>query len=274
MTKQKLLILSFLRAISTTMAAQKVFELPLWPDGTPNRNGLPSDTAKVHVYLPNEQIATGRAIVIFPGGAYSTLNIEHEGNHWAEFFNNLGIAAIVVKYRMPNGNEEVPVSDAEEAMRLIRRNAPKWHIRSDYVGVMGSGTGGHLAAILSTQAQKSAKPDFQILYYPVITMLPEYAHHEAHDNFFGKNSRKKLEQKYSADMHVTRLTPRAFIVLCDDDAVVQPANGLNYYTELYRHDVPASLHIYPDGGHGWGAKVGFKYHLEMIMELKAWLKSF
>ena len=139
---------------------------------------------------------------------------------------------------------------------------------------MGFSAGGHLASTIATHSVKDAKPNFQILFYPVITMDPAFTHKGSHDNFLGASARKKKEQEYSNDAQVTRATPRAFIALSDDDEVVVPANGFNYYLECYRHDVPASLHIYPSGGHGWGIRDSFKYHLEMELELRAWLRSF
>ena len=184
------------------------------------------------------------------------------------------MGGLLQQYRMPHGKYEVPISDAEEAMRLVRRNAAKWHIRANDVGIMGFSAGGHLASTIATHAVKGAKPDFQILFYPVITMDPAYTHKGSHDNLLGKEAKKKLEDKYSNDMQVTRVTPRAFIALSDDDHAVVPANGVNYYIECYRHDVPASLHVYPSGGHGWGIRDSFKYHVEMELELRAWLQSF
>lgn len=175
---------------------------------------------------------------------------------------------------MPHGEKDVPISDAEEAIRLVRRNAANWNINPDDVGIMGSSAGGHLASTVATHAAKDARPDFQILFYPVITMMPDITHKGSHDNLLGSNARKKDENSYSNDLHVSRMTPRAFIALSDDDRVVLPANGVNYYIELYRHDVPATLHVYPSGGHGWGNRDSFKYHNEMQLELKAWLRSF
>lgn len=132
--------------ITLAASAQSAFELPLWPQGTPNDNGDKQDTAKVFVYLPDSKAATGRAIVICPGGGYCMLAMEHEGKQWAPFFNNMGIATIVLKYRMPHGNKEVPFTDAEAAMKLVRANARKWHIDPNNVGIMGSSAGGHWAA--------------------------------------------------------------------------------------------------------------------------------
>lgn len=261
-------------AVSAAMAAQQQFDINLWSAKAPNSNGNMQDTAKVRVYLPKASEATGRAVVICPGGGYQHLAMQHEGYEWGAFFNNMGIAAIVLKYRMPNGNHEVPIADAEEAMRTVRRNAKAWNIKPQEVGIMGFSAGGHLASTIATHSTDEAKPDFQILFYPVITMLPDITHRGSHDNLLGKEPKRKLEREYSNDMAVSRTTPRAFIALSDDDHTVLPANGLSYYNELYRHDVPASIHIFPSGGHGWGIRDSFKYHIEMELLLRAWLRSF
>lgn len=256
------------------MMAQKSFETTLWDGKMPNATGDNDDVPSVKVYLPAERQATGRAVVICPGGGYENLCMDKEGNDWAPFFNDMGIAAIVLKYRMPHGVTQAPISDAEQAVKLVRANAKNWNINTNDVGIMGFSAGGHLASTVATHAKGEAKPDFQILFYPVITMNPAYTHMGSHDNLLGKSAKKKAEQTYSNDMQVTRATPRACILLADDDEVVLPINGVNYYTELYRHDVPASLYVFPDGGHGFGMSTGFKYHVEMLLDLRAWLRSF
>lgn len=255
-------------------AAQLKFDMKVWPNGAPNDNGDRNDTAKVTVFLPAEKEATGRAVVICPGGGYVNLAMWHEGIGWAPYFNRMGIAAIVLKYRMPRGHSDVPLSDAQEAMRIVRRNARSWHINPNDIGIMGFSAGGHLASSLATMGAKDALPNFQILFYPVITMVPGYTHQGSHDNLLGSKAGKKEERQYSTDTQVTRLTPRAFIALSDDDRVVPPANGVNYYMELYRHDVPATLHVYPSGGHGYGIGEDFKYHIDMEQNLRSWLESF
>lgn len=274
MKKLKTIISAVVFLASATAFAQKNQEFVLWPNGAPTSNGVDTDTAKVYVSLPNAKRATGRCIVICPGGGYSHLAMNHEGHDWAPFFNNMGIATVVLKYRMPHGVHEVPLEDAEEAMRLVRRNAKQWNINPDQVGIMGSSAGGHLASTLATRSKGDAAANFQILFYPVITMDPSFTHLGSHDNLLGKDAKKKLEREYSNDVQVTRVTPRAFIVLSDDDHAVLPANGVNYYFECYRHDVPASLHVYPTGGHGWGIRTSFAFHLEMMQELRTWLNSF
>lgn len=272
-TKSILSLFAMLFATATAFAAEP-FDIDLWPKKAPNSNGIKNDTARVRVFLPDARHATGRAVVICPGGAYHKLALNHEGYDWAPFFNDMGIAAVVLTYRMPHGKREVPFSDAEEAMRLVRRNAKEWHINPDDVGIMGFSAGGHLASTVATRSKGDAAPNFQILFYPVITMMPGFTHQGSHDNLLGKGNRKKLEREYSNDMQVTRSTPRACILLSDDDTVVQPINGVNYYIECYRHDIPATLHVYPSGGHGYGMNSSFRYHIEMLLDLKAWLRSF
>lgn len=256
--------------------------MELWPNGAPNTNGDDKDKAELTVYLPDAKKATGRAVVCCPGGGYTHLAMDHEGHQWASFFNNQGIALIVLKYRMPHGDRFVPISDAEEAMKTVRRNAVAWHINPSDVGIMGFSAGGHLASTIATHSTGDAAPNFQILFYPVITMDPGYTHKGSRDNFLGtfgdgkkdQKEMKKLEADYSNDLQVNRTTSRAFLALSDDDKAVPAANGFNYYQQLYKHDVPASIHIYPTGGHGWGYRESFAFHYNVIFELKAWLESF
>lgn len=278
MTNLKSVLTTLLLAFSATAFSQKGITMEVWPNGAPNANGDDKDKAELIVYLPDAKKATGRAIVCCPGGGYSHLAMDHEGHQWATFFNNQGIALIVLKYRMPHGNYVVPISDAEQAMKIVRQNAAEWHIDTHNVGIMGFSAGGHLASTIATHSKGDAAPDFQILFYPVITMDLGFTHKGSHDNLLGTNHDKKklrkLEAEYSNDQQVNRTTPRAFLALSDDDKAVPAANGFGYYQQLYKHDVPASIHIYPSGGHGWGYRESFAYHYQMVFELKAWLQSF
>ena len=274
MRTRKLLLTLSLFIAATYASAQQAFDVNLWNGRAPHDTGVAADTAKVRVFLPAAKRATGRAVVICPGGGYDHLAWRNEGTDWAPFFNDMGIAAIVLKYRMPHGVKEAPRSDAEQAMRLVRKNAQAWHVNRDDIGIMGFSAGGHLASTVATESRGDAKANFQILFYPVITMMPGYTHKGSHDNLLGKKPGKSTEREYSTDKQVSRATPRAFILLSDDDTVVPPANGVSYYLELYRHDVPASLHVYPSGNHGFGFNSSFRYHVEMRLELQAWLRSF
>ena len=282
MKSLKSIISMLLLACSASAFSQKGTTMELWPNGAPNTNGDDKDKAELTVYLPDAKKATGRAVVCCPGGGYTHLAMDHEGHQWASFFNNQGIALIVLKYRMPHGDRLVPISDAEEAMKTVRRNAAAWHINPSDVGIMGFSAGGHLASTIATHSTGDAAPNFQILFYPVITMDPGYTHKGSRDNFLGtfgdgkkdQKEMKKLEADYSNDLQVNRTTSRAFLALSDDDKAVPAANGFNYYQQLYKHDVPASIHIYPTGGHGWGYRESFAFHYNVIFELKAWLESF
>ena len=179
---------------------------------------------------------------------------------------------------MPHGNREIPIADAEEAIKTVRKNAVEWHIDRNDIGIMGFTAGGHLASTIATHSKGEAAPNFQILFYPVITMDPGFTHKGSHDAFLGtdlsKKDQKKLEFEYSNELQANRTTSRAFLALSDDDKVVPAINGFNYYQQLYKHDVPASIHIYPTGGHGWGYRESFAFHYQMLFELKAWLESF
>lgn len=278
----KMVISAMLLACSAATFAQKGTVMDLWPDGPAVMSADDKDKAEVTVYLPDAKKATGRAVVCCPGGGYQHLAMDHEGHQWAPFFNTQGIALIVLKYRMPHGNRQVPISDAEEAVKMVRSHAAEWHINPNDIGIMGFSAGGHLASTIATHAKGDAAPNFQILFYPVITMDLGYTHKGSHDNLLGKapedkkalKEYKKLEFEFSNDLQVNRTTPRAFLALSDDDKAVPAANGFNYYQQLYKHDVPASIHIYPTGGHGWGYRETFAYHYQMVFELKGWLQSF
>lgn len=228
----------------------------------------------LRVFLPAPELATGRAVVACPGGGYSGLAVNHEGYDWAPYFNKQGIVLIVLKYRMPKGDRTLPISDAEAAMKMVRDSADVWNLNPNDIGIMGSSAGGHLASTIATHAPEALRPNFQILFYPVITMDKSFTHMGSHDNLLGKDASADLEKEFSNEKQVTKETPRAFIVYSDDDKVVPPANGVNYYLALNKKGVPSVLHIYPTGGHGWGIREDFLYKSEMQNELTSWLRSF
>ncbi|MCE8949305.1 GDSL-type esterase/lipase family protein [Bacteroides thetaiotaomicron] len=228
----------------------------------------------LRVFLPAPELATGRAVVACPGGGYSGLAVNHEGYDWAPYFNKQGIALIVLKYRMPKGDRTLSISDAEAAMKMVRDSADVWNLNPNDIGIMGSSAGGHLASTIATHAPEALRPNFQILFYPVITMDKSFTHMGSHDNLLGKDASADLEKEFSNEKQVTKETPRAFIVYSDDDKVVPPANGVNYYLALNKKGVPSVLHIYPTGGHGWGIREDFLYKSEMQNELTSWLRSF
>ena len=176
---------------------------------------------------------------------------------------------------MPKGGyKEVPFSDAEEALRVVRDSAVIWNINPNDVGIMGFSAGGHLASTIATHSAFDVRPNFQILFYPVITMDKKYTHMGSHNNLLGSDASAELEERYSNEKQVTKDTPRAFIVYSDDDKSVPPANGVNYYFALNANGVPTTLHVYPSGGHGWGIRESFLYKNLMLDELSAWLNTF
>ncbi|MCH5346071.1 MAG: alpha/beta hydrolase fold domain-containing protein [Muribaculaceae bacterium] len=226
------------------------------------------------VYLPDEKVATGRMVVAFPGGGYHALAMGREGLDWAPFFNKLGIGLAVVAYTMPDHRKFVPMNDAIAALKTVRDSAATWGINPRDVGIMGSSAGGHLAATVSTLAGPLERPDFQILLYPVISMQDDITNIITRRNLLGNDPADDDKTVFSGEMAASWETPRAFIALSDDDTVVDPRNASRYYEALRRSGVPASLHIYPSGNHGWGIREDFLYKNQMLEELRLWLESF
>ncbi len=269
--------------ISTITVAQKSIELPLWPDGVPNSNGLSGEETipyakhisnvsvpTLSVYLPAKP--NGMMVIACPGGGYGLLSMEYEGHAAASWFCTQGVAYAVLKYRMPNGNKDVPISDLQQAIRLVRSKAAEWHLNPKRIGVMGASAGGHLASTVATHYDAETRPDFQILLYPVVTML-EGTHAGSRNALLGRDASRQLLEEYSNELHVTADTPPAFIALSADDRAVSPANSLNYFNALQQKGVRSEMHIYPSGGHGWGFKDTFKYKTEWTLALKNWLRE-
>ncbi len=191
----------------------------------------------------------GLAVVACPGGGYIRLAMNHEGHDMADWFNAQGITYAVLKYRMPNGHSDVPLSDAHQAIRLMREHANEWHIQK--VGMMGASAGGHLASTAATHYTAGTRPDFQILFYPVISMNPSNCHKGSRNNLLGKSPSEEPARLYSNELQVTGDTPPAFIMHSSDDEAVPVSNSVSYYLALVKNKVPASLHTYPIGSHGW-----------------------
>ncbi|WP_455591162.1 N-acetylmuramoyl-L-alanine amidase-like domain-containing protein [Bacteroides sp.] len=275
----------FALILTTSLYAQSPMEITLWPDGVPNNNGLQGNEKELEpnrisnvtvptltVYRP--QKPNGVAIIMCPGGGYTRLAMDHEGYDMAPWFNSQGITYAVLKYRMPNGHSDVPLSDAEQAVRIVRQHVEAWEVNPSFVGIMGASAGGHLASTLATHySSEETRPDFQILLYPVITMDKSYTHMGSHDNLLGKTASAEQEKKFSNELQVNGKTPKAFIALSSDDNAVPAANGVNYYMALVNNEVPASLHTYPIGGHGWGFRDRFVYKHQWTTELEKWLQQ-
>ncbi|MCI9844711.1 alpha/beta hydrolase [Flavobacterium pectinovorum] len=237
------------------------------------------------VFLPKEAKSNQTAVLIFPGGGYSHLSMDKEGTKVAEWLNTLGITAFVLKYRLPSDlimkNKSVgPLQDAQEAIRYMRSNAVKWNIDPKKIGTIGFSAGGHLASTLATHFDDkvyesnfntSARPDFSILIYPVISMENNITHKGSQTNLLGKDPSQALIDNFSNDKKITPQTPPTFLVHASDDSAVLPENSINYYLGLKRKNIPAELHIYEIGGHGFG--LGVKDTSQFwTNDCKEWLK--
>jgi acetyl esterase/lipase len=240
----------------------------------------------MRAYIVAKEKANGTAVIICPGGGYARLAIDHEGYQVAEWLNTLGISAFVLKYRLPHDSvmrdkQTGPLADAQEAMRFVRRHAKEWGINPSQIGVMGFSAGGHLASTLSTHyADKvyectdsvSARPDFSVLVYPVITM-GEFTHKGSCQNLLGKNPDSISIVKFSNEKQVNEKTPRAFLVHSFDDKTVPVQNSINYFLSLKKYNIPSELHIYEKGGHGYGLAVGKGSESAWPEALKNWLRQ-
>jgi acetyl esterase/lipase len=221
---------------------------------------------KLQVFLPAAGKATGAAVVVCPGGGYLHLAFTHEGTDVAKMLNDMGIAAFVLKYRLPNDETMVdksigPLQDAQRAIQLVRQRAGEWGVDPAKVGIMGFSAGGHLAstagthfdqAVIGNPGNISLRPDFMILLYPVISFEDSIAHRGSRDNLIGLNPDAALVRKYSNELQVTAQTPPTFLVHAGDDKVVPIATSLHFYEALQANGVPAEMHVYPKGGHGFG----------------------
>ena len=254
-----------LAALALTLWGQtaRKFTVNITPDGASNMVG----------YLPDEP--SGRAVVALPGGGYTHLAMDHEGHDWAPYFNQQGIAYFVLTYRMPKGDRSIPLSDAQNAIRTVRDSADVWGINPLDVGIMGSSAGGHLASTIATHTPYALRPDFQILFYPVITM-GRGTHQGSLEGLLGEErTNQALVSLFSNERQVrSHVTPPAILLLSSDDGLVPPVpNAIAYYTAMRNAGNSCALHIYPTGGHGYGFMPFFAYHDQMLSDLSAWLDN-
>jgi acetyl esterase/lipase len=275
--KISFLFLFSILLLSGVSAQDKV--LKVWPEGALNDNGMtkPEETfrkyhvrnvseAVMYVYLPPKEKNTGVAIVICPGGGYSFEAMDYEGYDIAKWLNTLGITGVVLKYRLPYGHADVPSSDGKQAIRIIRENAKEWGINPKKVGIAGFSAGGHLASTVGTHfdygdknstsatARFSSRPDFMLLLYPVISLKEEFGHMGSRINLIGKGNNWELVKEYSNELQVTPETPPAFIAVADDDELVPARNSVEFYLALNKNSVPAELHVFAEGQHGFFLK--------------------
>lgn len=244
----------------------------------------------IAVFLPSKQNATGQAVIICPGGGYEYLSYDWEGTDIAKLLNAKGIAAFVLKYRLPGSKSNIvpylsPLMDAQRAVRVVRANAARWNIKKDNIGIMGFSAGGHLASTAATHfdegnknaadtiEQQSCRPDFAVLVYPVITMSKPVMHTGSRNNLIGTNPDSSLAKKYSAERQVTKNTPPSFLVHALDDEAVPVENSLLFYQAMKDNGVSGELHVYSKGGHGFALAIGKGYLETWTDRLTDWLRS-
>ena len=276
----------------TTMQAQDL-TIKLWDNATaPHSNGFSGEDkdegqerisntniAELFIYEANPAKATGQAVVICPGGGYRLLAMGHEGHDYAKWMAENGITTAVLKYRLPNTTPQVPMEDAAEALRYMREEyRGKASIKQ--LGIMGFSAGGHLAASTAvgclkangdTSARAALRPDFAVLFYPVITGNPSQMHKGSYDKLLGSDRTQELTDKWSPELVAGKDAPQTLLILSSDDATVPPINSTKFYNTLKELGVPASITILPSGGHGWGFRDTFKYKAIWQEAMSQWL---
>lgn len=263
-----------------TATTQAQVTWPLYPNGIPNskptseketvevRNGITLigkiSTPTLTLYRPAKP--NGTAVIICPGGGYWINASVHEGSDVAKKLNKWGITAFVLKYRIPNDatmeNKEIgPLQDAQQAIKVVRERSKELGIDPTRVGMMGFSAGGHLAstagthfsnAVIDNQEKTNLRPDFLILIYPVISFQGSVGHIGSRDQLIGKNPSQQKINEYSNELHISAQTPPSFLVHTSDDDGVLPENSILFYQQLIKNKVPAELHLYQTGGHGFG----------------------
>lgn len=305
MTMKSLQLTYFIMLFMLFDAQCQTQEIDLWPDGVPNsknsndyiENQLFKDSLIQKIYNVTNPTLTlfkpenpnGLSIIICPGGGYSYLTMNKEGFKVAAWLNTLGITAFVLKSRLPSDSIMIDksigsVQDAQRAIRYVRANSEELELNPKKIGIMGFSAGGHLAASVSTLYAEefykplenvSARPDFSILIYPVISMEDGITHKGSRMNLLGEIVSDEMKQKFSLEKQVNSLTPPTFLVHASDDRSVPIENSINYFNELKKHEVSVEMHVYPNGGHGFGLgslgttkhwRESCEYWLEFIFE--------
>lgn len=268
MLRQPFLTLVLSLLMATQLPAQSEPDtLLLWPEGAPGALGNdPHDRPMLIRYPAPPEIATGAAVVVYPGGGYSNLAMDHEGHQIARWLNSFGVSAYIVTYRLGKDGyrHPVPMHDGQRALRTVRANAMPWKIDPKRVGVLGFSAGGHLASTLGThfdagQAdaadpidQVSSRPDFMVLLYPVINFTEEYQHAGSRKMLLGEDADSALVASLSNETQVKANTPPTFLVHTSEDSSVPPQNSVYFYLALHEKGIPVEMHIYEKGRHGLG----------------------
>ncbi|MDQ6480961.1 alpha/beta hydrolase [Dyadobacter sp. LHD-138] len=262
-------------SVSLSCFAQK--EMPLYPGKIPNSTSAANEETTVKgvvrnvskptlsVFLPEAGTANGASVIICPGGGYGVLVIEREGFEVARAFNKMGITAFVLKYRLPSDktleDKSIgPLQDAQQAIKTVRERAREWKLDVSKIGIMGFSAGGHLAStagthfsdpLIENKSGTSLRPDFMILIYPVISFLDAQGHKGSRANLIGQSPTEEKIKYFSSELQVQQSTPPTFLTHAGDDTVVPVPNSLMFYEALNKNKIPADLHLYSKGEHGY-----------------------
>ena len=293
--KKLLLTMAILGTMTLSAEAQEKGRTPYYEDEkiviwdnqkAPHSNGLEGEAydskpyrlvntteAIMYIYHADKEKATGQSVVICPGGGYAKLSMDQEGYLMAQWLAKNGITGVVLEYRLPNGHKEVPLEDVVEAIRIVRKKAKKWNLDPAKVGVMGFSAGGHLAASASNIPAVEDRPNFSILFYPVLTVGDFNTHRGSFRNLLGKKHTEAEANEWAMDKIASEQTPPTILLLSDDDTTVPAAGAALYYAALRYHGVKAAMYVFPEGGHGWGNYDKFSYQKEWQHLLLRWLKE-
>jgi acetyl esterase/lipase len=290
----KLTLGLFLLGAVALLAEPRVIEL--WPEGVPGAKpgGGEEYIEDERVYNVQRPTLTffpaekpnGTAVIICPGGGYTRLAISKEGTGVAGMLNQLGVTTFVLKYRLKEYGQPAPLQDVLRAVRIVRSRAAEFGVRADRIGVFGSSAGGHVAACAVTMSDDpagktgheldavSARPDFAGLQYPVITMRRPFAHAGSRRNLVGENAAPELEAAWSAETRVTKATPPVFLIHTQEDASVPVENSLMFYSALRVAGVPAEMHLFEKGPHGFGLRKDLGPASDWPRLFENWLRAY
>jgi acetyl esterase/lipase len=296
MSISRLLTLLFVVLPSIWVSASAQTTIALYPDRVPNalpakdqetnKDNVARNVSKptLSIFLPEAGLANGTAVIVCPGGGYGVLVMDREGYQVAKALNKVGIAAFVLKYRLPT--EETmkdksigPLQDAQQAIKTVRERAAEWKIDTQKIGIMGFSAGGHLAATAGTHydstfienpKKTSLRPDFMILVYPVISLLDKIGHKGSASNLLGASPGIEKAKYFSNELQVSKTTPPAFLTHAGDDTVVPVSNSIKFYEALNANGIPSDLHIYAKGEHGYLKVPAFE---EWFGRCRYWMQS-
>ncbi|MHC4728414.1 MAG: alpha/beta hydrolase, partial [Planctomycetota bacterium] len=286
-----LVVLTIMMAVAPMANAADSHKVePLWADGAPGAKGTEDgDKPNLAIYLPTKEKATGAAVVICPGGGYGHLAMDHEGHQIAQWLNSFGVAGFILQYRHSKSGSgyghPAPLQDAQRAVRMVRARAREWKVDPGRIGILGFSAGGHLASSAGTHFQNryydvkdsidrvSCRPDFMILIYPVISFTEWCTHKGSRRNLLGNNLRKHLIENLSNEKQVTPETPPTFLVHGNDDKGVPSENSILFYLALRKAKVPAEMHIYENGRHGFGLGNQFGAVSSWPLRCEEWMRG-